>query len=102
MAKYKVMADAMLESIMHVFQKTIAEDIIRIKVAIDASDFEDLKAVGHKIKGNAGGYGFDQLGEFAKSLEIGAKESDLPKIQEAYDSMVEYLDNVEIEYVEEE
>lgn len=102
MAKYKVKADAMLESIMPVFQRTIADDFERIESAIIASNFDELKAVGHKIKGNAGGYGFDDLGEMAKKLEEHAIGNDIQQVKDVFTTMKEYMGNVEIEYVEDE
>ncbi len=102
MAKYQVKVESMLESIMPVFLKSITEDLLKLRAAVDAQDFATLQALGHKIKGSAGGYGFDVLGAIARDLEFSAKEKNIEAAHGHFNSITEFLSDYEIIYQDEE
>ncbi len=75
------------------------ETIIRLLkdgVFEDFFDFEDIRILGHSMKGSGGGYGFDRIGEIGKSIEDAAKTKDRETIKSCVDELSSYLNRVEI------
>lgn len=52
------------------------KDLSVLKNALQSSDFEQIRFIAHQIKGNAETFGFSELGEHAKSLELLAESND--------------------------
>lgn len=69
------------------------QEMFRVKSAIDSGDFETITCIGHNVSGNAGTFGFSQLGVYAKAMENAAKERDLGKAKQYADLMSEYLES---------
>jgi CheY-like chemotaxis protein len=61
-------------------------------------DLDAVRELGHKIKGVAGGYGFDGLSEIAAIVESAAGKQDGPEIQRGLQEMASYLEHVEVVY----
>lgn len=72
-------------------------DLIVLKQALSQSNSETIQKISHKVKGTAGGYGFDGLGAIAKELEMAAKTQDFQKATSLLRQMEDYLKSVEIE-----
>jgi HPt (histidine-containing phosphotransfer) domain-containing protein len=45
--------------------------------ALQLSDFKTLERVGHQLKGNGATFGFEELAEIGRDLEIAAKAENL-------------------------
>ncbi len=67
------------------------KDLIELKKYIEASDFKQIAILGHRTKGSAKSYGFEELGNLGSELEEAAKEMDLDKTQTAVFSMESFL-----------
>ena len=80
------------------FEKRKAE-VATLKDALSKKDFATLQSIGHKLKGNSGGYGFDRLGELGAELEIAAKAKEDGKIAPLLVDVENYLSSVEIVFV---
>ncbi len=59
------------------YLKNRLADIEAIRIAIKVNDFTDIENRMHKIKGNAKMFGFTELGEIAKGIELAAVENDV-------------------------
>lgn len=66
--------------------------------AAEAGDLERLRALGHALRGTAGGYGFDDLTDLGAVLEIRAKEGDLSGARASVNDIVQYVRTVRVEY----
>lgn len=64
--------------------------------AIAKRDVGVVQTLGHRLKGNAGGYGFDELGELGAQLEQAAKNGDWPTIESLVNKINEYVLNADI------
>jgi len=71
-------------------------DLDVLKDALNRKDLEAVAKLAHKTKGTAGGYGFTQLGEIAKSMEIAAKSGDSTTTEHAFNEMKSHLESIEI------
>ncbi|MBU0717032.1 MAG: Hpt domain-containing protein [Planctomycetes bacterium] len=59
------------------FVENLGKRLSTMDEAIQASDFEALRAAAHQLKGSGGGYGYPILTELAASLERQAKAAAL-------------------------
>lgn len=71
-------------------------DLGPLKDALAREDFDFIAKLSHKTKGTAGGYGFDELGALAKSLENAAKSRNFSDVESTLERMRGYLENIEI------
>ena len=94
---YKIDSD--LKEIIPNFMNGRKKDIGLLETAIKENDFAEIQSIGHKLKGNAGSYGFDGLGDIGHGIEKAAKESKLEEIEQLFDDYKKHLEQIEIEYV---
>lgn len=95
----KVEVDEELKDILPGFMNNREKDLVLLREALANNDFETIGKIGHKVAGSSGGYGFDELGKMAKSLELKVKDGDTSNLKEIVDQFEEYIRNVEIVFV---
>jgi len=88
-----------LRPLMPKFLERSAADMERLRAAAAAGDAGTLEQIGHRLRGAAGSYGFDQLGELAKQLEQAAKAGDSASFLRLVAEMGENLGRARIRYV---
>src|SRR5690349_5474010 len=71
-------------------------DLVVLKQALTQGNLDTIQKLGHKVKGTAGGYGFDGLGAIAKELDAAAKAHDITQVSNLVHQMEDYLGRVEI------
>ncbi|MCB0405143.1 MAG: response regulator [Bdellovibrionales bacterium] len=65
--------DPRVKPIIHGFVKRLPLRVSSLRKALSSKDWQELASVAHQIKGAAGGYGFPQLTEIARSIEEQAR-----------------------------
>jgi len=93
-----VKIDRDLEDLIPGYLKRRQEDIAAIRSACDAGDFENIRILGHSMKGSGGGYGFDRITEIGKLIEESARNKDPDRIREHTDQLAQYLTRIEVVY----
>jgi len=78
------------------YLKNRRREIQTLQEALEKKDFETIKGIGHKLKGHAGCYGFDLLGEFGMAVELAAKAEKAQSIQEIIQEIESYLDRLKV------
>lgn len=91
-----VIIDEELEDLIPGYLENRRQDITLILSALERNDFETIRAIGHKMKGSGGGYGFDRITEIGRDLEAAAKRAINRDIQERIHELRDYLDRVQI------
>ena len=71
--KTVVQIDEEIKEIIPNFLEGREKDINLFKAAIDTEDFDQLESIGHKLKGNAGSYGFDKMRNMVQLLKLRLK-----------------------------
>jgi HPt (histidine-containing phosphotransfer) domain-containing protein len=61
-------------------------------------DFEAVARIGHKLKGEGGSYGLDDISVFGAKIELAARNHDADKIRHYASELADYLDSLQIEY----
>jgi HPt (histidine-containing phosphotransfer) domain-containing protein len=96
--KFTVRIDVELEDLIPGFLKSRATDIENVQGFLAENDFESIELLGHSLKGNGAGYGFDGLTTIGQVLEQAAKEKSPAGINKSMAEMAEYLENLEVEF----
>ncbi len=87
-----------LEDIAPTFLENRRKDLQTLRVAVGASNFATLQTLGHRMKGDGGGYGFDHISEIGARLEHAAKQHDLPTIELCIVELEDFLNRVTVLY----
>lgn len=98
--KITVSIDPDLEDLIPGFLSNRKGDIEKLRNAFKNNSLEELRSIGHSLKGVGGGYGFQKITEIGAEIENLSKSSNLEEIGQLIDDLDEYLDCVEIVYQE--
>jgi HPt (histidine-containing phosphotransfer) domain-containing protein len=93
-----VVVDKELEDLVPVFMKNRHKEVETLKAALAAADFEQLRQVGHRMKGVGNSYGFAHVSTFGKQIEEGARSGDRAGISARITEYQDYLANVKVTY----
>jgi len=94
--KIVVTIDPDLEDLIPGFLKGRETDLVTIQQALEKEDFERIRLLGHSLKGNGAGYGFDELSRIGRTIETAATTKDVEGIRQASACMADYLRQIEV------
>jgi PAS domain S-box-containing protein len=95
-----VRVDPELKELVPEFLARKRDDVYTLIGALERRDFDVLRSLGHRLKGEGGGFGFDALSEMARELEQAAKAQDAEGTRRQIDAILYYLNHVEVVYQE--
>jgi HPt (histidine-containing phosphotransfer) domain-containing protein len=95
---YKVKVAKDIEDLIPVFMKNRHKELEALRVALAAADFEQLRQLGHRMKGVGNSYGFDRVSTIGKYIEDGARSGDRAALQASISEYGDYLSKVQIAY----
>jgi HPt (histidine-containing phosphotransfer) domain-containing protein len=98
MTKIVIKIDPDLADIVPSYLANRHKEIPVLWEAIRNHDFTTLATLGHRIKGSAGSYGFDHLGQIGSGIEIAATEKNISKLQILIRDLEVYINNLELVY----
>ena len=93
-----VKIDPILKPLIPTFLENRQKDILDLKTAISAGDFEAIRIIGHNFRGSGKGYGFTLITDLGTTLEEAAQSQDMSTIESTVSELADYLDNVEPVY----
>jgi len=91
-----VYVDEDLEDLIPDYMANRHDDIKAIKQCLEVGDFDEIRRLGHSMKGSGGGYGFDEITNIGADLEKAALEHDEETIVKLLDYLTLYLSSVKI------
>jgi HPt (histidine-containing phosphotransfer) domain-containing protein len=97
---YKVTVTKDLADLIPVFMKNRHKELDALRVALAAADFEQLRQLGHRMKGVGNSYGFAHVSTLGKYIEDGARSGDRAALQASIAEYDDYLSKVQIRYEE--
>ncbi len=100
--KLIVTVDAQIAALVPRFLVNRAADVETMRAALASADFEAIRAVGHRMKGAGGGYGFAEISRLGTAIEESALRHDAAAITGHVASLAEYLGRVEIKFADEQ
>lgn len=96
--QYQVIVAKDLEDLIPVFMSNRKKELDALRVALAAADFEQLRQLGHRMKGVGNSYGFARVSDLGKHVEDGARSGDRASLEATILSYSEYLAKVQIAY----
>ncbi len=100
MKKFIVRVDPDLCDLIPGFLEHKHDDARAILRAVSAEriDFEALRGIGHKLKGEGGSYGFDAISLYGAEIERAARNRDTEMVRRYANELVAYLKSVQIQF----
>lgn len=89
-----IVIDEDLKEIVPGYVENRHKEIITLNELLKDQNIIEIKVIAHKLAGNAGGYGFHELGELGADLEAACESGDLDKMSELLNSISSYLDEL--------
>jgi len=87
-----------LEDLIPTFMTNRNKELGTLRTALGAGDMEQLRQLGHRMKGVGNSYGFEQISVLGKRVEDCAKVKDLAAIEACISEYDHYLATVKIIY----
>ena len=87
-----------LEDLIPVFLGNRRKELDTLRTALAAADFEQLRQLGHRMKGVGHSYGFDLVSTLGKYIEDGARSGDRAGLETRIAEYADYLSKVTIAY----
>jgi HPt (histidine-containing phosphotransfer) domain-containing protein len=95
---YRVSVAKDLEDLIPVFMKNRRKELDTLRVALASADFEQLRQLGHRMKGVGNSYGFEHVSDLGKHIEEGARSGDRAALEARIAEYGEYLAKVQVVY----
>jgi PAS domain S-box-containing protein len=90
--------DASLAGLIPGFLENRRRDVETIAAALERADYDNVRILGHNMKGSGGGYGFERITELGASLEEAAGRRAPEDIRLKSAELKQYLDALYLEY----
>ena len=95
---YKVVVAQDLADLIPVFMKNRGKELDSLRVALAAADFEQLRQLGHRMKGVGTSYGFPKVSAIGQVIEDGARSGDHASLEACIGDYGDFLSKVQITY----
>lgn len=87
-----------LEAIVPTFLDNRKKDVQTLRNALSKQDFWTIQTLGHRMKGDGGGFGFDRITEIGAAMERAAKLEDYSTIEQHIVQLEDFLKRVAVVY----
>jgi HPt (histidine-containing phosphotransfer) domain-containing protein len=87
-----------LEDLVPTFMKNRGKELETLRTALAGGDFEQLRQLGHRMKGVGNSYGFEKVSLLGKQIEDGAKSGDKAALAANIADYADYLGRVKVVY----
>ena len=95
---YKVKIAKDLEDLIPVFMTNRKKELETLRAALASADFEQLRQLGHRMRGVGTSYGFERVSVIGKHIEEGARSGDKASLAAQIADYGDYLSKVQIAY----
>ena len=95
---YKVKVAKDLEDLIPVYMSNRRKELDTLRAALAAADWEQLRQLGHRMRGVGNSYGFERISVIGKHVEDGARSGDKALLEAQIAEYGDYLAKVEIAY----
>jgi len=97
-ARVTVYIDPDLEEIVPGFLNNRRNDAAALVTAIQRNDLKTVRLLGHRMKGDGGGYGFQEISRIGEALEQAALREDREVMKQQTTALTNFLAQVEVVY----
>ena len=99
MSKIIIQISKDLEELVPTFLETRHKEIVKLEKLFADKNLDEICFIAHKLAGNAGGYGFQELTEIGRRLEMASKEKIAEQVGVELQNIKRYLEEIEVEFV---
>ena len=92
--------DPGLEEIVPGFLENRRRDVQKVETALGQDDLNTICVIGHRMRGDGGGYGFDAISTIGEGMEQAAARQDKEAIRRHLSSLVDFLARINVVYRE--
>jgi len=96
--KVVVQIDPDLEAIVPGFLDNRRKDLATIASCLQRGDLKTIRLLGHRMKGDGGGYGFEHISTIGHRLEQAALTGDLIALRSHHEALQDFLARVTVVY----
>lgn len=93
-----VLIDAELEDIVPGFLHNRRRDVTTLKEALARNDLPTVRLLGHRMKGDGGGYGFKTISIIGDTIEQASNRKDLAVLKQQIAALDDFLSRVNVVY----
>ena len=93
-----VSIDPALEEIVPGFLENRQRDVQVLETALQQNNLAQIRMIGHRMKGDGGGYGFDAISTMGAALEQAAAREDRDAIRRHIAEFIDFLARVTVVY----
>ncbi len=93
-----VSIDPDLEELIPGFLENRRKDAATLTRAAKAGDAKTVRLLGHRMKGDGGGYGFQEISDIGEALEQVASRQDWKMIAQKTEALTAFLAQVDVVY----
>jgi HPt (histidine-containing phosphotransfer) domain-containing protein len=93
-----VSIDPDLEELVPGFLDNRRKDAAALARAAHTRDLKTVRLLGHRMKGDGGGYGFQEISDIGEALEQAARREDWKVINEKTNALTVFLSHVDVVY----
>ena len=97
-SRVTVSIDSDLEELVPGFLENRRKDAATLARAVQTQDVKTVRLLGHRMKGDGGGYGFQEISQIGEALEQAAIREDWTVITEKTEVLRTFLAQVDIVY----
>lgn len=94
--KTRIRIPAELRDLAPQYLESRKRDLPVLKDALTRKDFDLIGKLSHQMKGMAGSYGFPELGDLAKTLELAANSRNEEDLSAGLEAVTKHLESLEI------
>jgi HPt (histidine-containing phosphotransfer) domain-containing protein len=94
----KIQIDSDLEPLIPGFLNNRRKDIEKMRAMLSEKAYDSIGQIGHTMKGNGAGYGFERITEIGLSIEMAAKQQKIEALNHHIEELARFINEVEIEY----
>jgi HPt (histidine-containing phosphotransfer) domain-containing protein len=87
-----------LEDIVPIFLGNRKKDVRTLRDALKKQDFSIVQTLGHRMRGDGGGFGFDRITDIGAAIELAAKLEDRSTIEQHITQLEDFLKRVAVVY----
>jgi HPt (histidine-containing phosphotransfer) domain-containing protein len=93
-----VFIDPGLKEIVPGFLENRQRDVQALEAALQQNNLAQIRMIGHRMKGDGGGYGFDAISMMGDALEQAAAREDRDAIRRHTAGLIDFLARVTVVY----
>jgi len=91
-----VLVDHDIAGLIPDFLQSIRDQTLRLSELLHENNYEDIRIIGHSLKGVGGGYGFQRITDLGAQIEQAAKSRRRDGIEVGIADLRDYLERVQI------